>query len=237
VSESHRDGLFSSPRPVTCYLGYFLLVGAIVTAALGTTAESPAQSPKEQADADKAPRRVMLSFIPFIDPSVDTVRGKWEVIGKSLRCDDQHFAPRVQIRYEPPAEYDFIIQFSQPKLRHAVTAMMPNRHGGSFLWKVGVRDGNDYQILANPAKDWYWKSPGLIKPNTLHTTVVQVRRDSIRCLLDGKELLRRQTNFKDLTSDGWHKMPNPRYLGVGCDDPTVFHKIGVIEISGPGKVR
>jgi len=210
-------------------------VGAVAAAFVGTTAQSQEPAPKAPADAGKPQRKRMLNLLARIEPVRDVVRGKWLVTGKVLRCDDQHFVPRVQIRYEPPLEYDFIIQFSQPKLRHPIAAMMPNRHGGSFIWQVGIRDGSDHRIQANPGQEWYGKSPGLIKPNTLHTTVVQVRRNSIRCLLDGRELLNRQTNFKDLTIDGWNKMPDPRRLGVGCDDPTVFHKVLLVEISGPGK--
>ena len=79
--------------------------------------------------------------------------------------------------------------------------MMPNRRGESFVWQVGLHNGSDFRIQANPGQEWYGRAPGLLKPNTLHTTVVRVRRGYARCLLDGKELLRRDTNFKDLTID------------------------------------
>jgi hypothetical protein len=237
MNESHQNPLAAPPRPAT-WLGRALLVGAVVTAALGTTAPTQAQAQKGPAGAEKAPYQRALEFIPYIDLDRDKVHGKWEKNGKLLQCNDQHFVPRVQIRYEPPREYDFIIEFSQTNLRHAVAAIMPNPHGGgSFVWKVGVRNGSDYCLLANPQQNWYWKAPGLIRAHTKHTTVVQVRRDSIRCLLDGRELLRRQTDFKDLTCDGWHKIPHPEYLGVGCDDPTVFYKVRLVEITGRGKAR
>jgi hypothetical protein len=221
---------------LTC-LGYFMVVGAITASLIGTAARSEAQSQKTQTEGDKAPQKPMINLMRLTDPLTDIVRGKWSKNGNLLRCDDQHFVPRIQIRYEPPEEYDFIVQFSQKKLRHPVAAMMPNRHGGSFVWQVGLRDGNDFRIQADPAKDWSGKAPGLVKVNTLHTTIVEVRRNSIRCIMDGKVLLKRQTNFKELTIDVWNKMPDPSLLGVGCDDPTVFHNIRLVEVSGPGKQR
>jgi hypothetical protein len=176
--------------------------------------------------------KTTVDLIPLIDPRQDTVKGKWIVVNNVLHCNDQNGKPLLQIPYEPPEEYDYTIVYSQPAIRWGVSAVMPNPRGGSFFTEVGGRL-RIFSLSTKPTRRG--RLPQEVMPNSAYTMVVQVRRDHVRCLLDGKELIRHPTDFKDLTSDPWRKMPNTRLLGVGCDDPTVFHYLRVVEISGPGK--
>ncbi len=183
----------------------------------------------------RIPGTNMCDLIGLIDPSKDAIGNRrWEIINNELHCKDQGGVPRVQIPYQPPQEYDFIVAFSQPGLRNGISLIMPNPNGGSFFWHIGSGNGSLYGFAAKPA-NIDGQSPGLIKTNAMYTTTVQVRRNSVRALLDGKQLMNFQTDFRNLTSDGWRGIPDPRLLAVACDDPTVFHFVRIVEINGAGK--
>ncbi len=179
-----RESSPSTGTPARAPLRPFVWVAVLLTIGIGAHAAVRAQDQKTPPGEKKAFRKRAYQLLSVIDPKRDAVHGKWEKTEKALHCKTTHFGPRVQVPYEPPEEYDFHIKFSQPKLRHDVAAIMPNPHGGSFLWKVGVRNGSHFELMTSPAK--LSKSPGLLRPNTIHTTVVQVRRGSVRCFLDGE---------------------------------------------------
>lgn len=188
---------------------------------------------------EKIPGTNQIDLIGLIDPPRDGGGRRWEIINNELHCKDIGAVPRVEIPYQPPAEYDFIVAFSQPNLRNGISLIMPKPQGGaSYFWHIGSGDfgtpGCRYGFGAQP-NGVEAKLAGLIKPNTMYTTVVQVRRDRLRATLDGKELMNFQTDFAKLETDNWRTMRDPTVLGVACDDPTVFHQIRVVEITGAGK--
>jgi hypothetical protein len=74
----------------------------------------------------------------------------------------------------------------------------------------------------------------LIVAGTTHTTVVQVRRDGIKGYLDGVLIQEYKTDFNDLLVDGWRETKDKSVLAVGCDDPTVFKSIQIVEYTGSG---
>jgi hypothetical protein len=230
-----------------CCGGYVLFMGGI--AAMGTSSKGTFTSvgpavgrtleakmiPQPPAPPD-VPGKTTVDLIPLVRPAQDAVDNrKWKVSGNVLLCDDDSFVPRLALPYQPPEEYDFVVTFSQPELRNGISLIMPNpkKPGESFFWAVGADEGAEYWLSYDPERKGH--ALGLVKVNKAYTTVVQVRRDGLRCFLNGKELVHHRTNYSDLTCDGWRKIPDTRLLAVACDDPTVFHYVRVIEISGPGK--
>jgi hypothetical protein len=199
--------------------------------ALGTVVpNAPPQPPPPEGQ----PGKTMVDLIPLIDPRKDTVHGHWLVHENVLHCNDAHFVPRIQIPYEPPEEYDFIVTFSQPGLRNGVSLVMPKPDGsGWFFWHIGgIPHSIGFETTGKKRKAD--RITELTKAKQIHTTIVEVRRDGVRALLDGKELSKND-GFADLVGDGWRGLRDPKLLGVTCDDPTVFHYVRVVEITGGGK--
>jgi hypothetical protein len=118
-------------------------------------------------------------------------------------------------------------------LRNGISLIMPNPNGGSFFWFLGNENGAGYGFSTSPDKEG--RRPGVIKAKAVHTTVVQVRKGSVRALVDGNELMRMETDFRDLDCDNWRRFPNTEFVAVACDDPTVFYHVDIVEVSGTGK--
>jgi hypothetical protein len=161
------------------------------------------------------------------------VRGDWLVVGNALHANSYGGVLRMQIPYQPPEEYDFVVTFSQPRLRNGISLIMPNPNGGSFFWAFGYQDGQKFSFHGTNMKEA--SLPKAITANKAYTTVVQVRRDGVKALLDGKVIAEQKTDFRDLNVDHYREIPDTRLLAVACDDPTVFHYVRLVEITGTGK--
>src|SRR5262249_31707003 len=172
---------------------------------------------------------------PLADTRRDAVEGTWAVSHNALHTRGG-LVPRLQFPYEPPAEYDFVVTFSQPAPGNGVFLIMPNPKGGdSFYWVIGKQMGARFELSTKPPIGG--QKPGLIKRDTPCTTVVEVRRTGVRALLNGVELVDYKTDFADLKTDVFQRLNNAERLGVGCDDATVFHYVQVVEITGRGEKK
>ncbi len=174
-----------------------------------------------------------VDLVALVDPGKDALLGRWLVHKNALHCNDMHGVPRIRIPYQPPGEYDLVVTFSQPALRNGISLVMPNPAGGAFFWAVGHSGGRGGGFHGKAGKEITLPTP--LVPNRAYTTTVQVRRDGVKALLDGKVIAEYRGDFHDLGSDGYRDLKDPSLLGVACDDPTVFHYVRVIEVTGTGK--
>lgn len=183
------------------------------------------------------PGKTTVDLIPLVDLGLDRVQAPhtaWRNSDNALYSIYTGGFPRVALPYRPPLEYDFIVTFAQPERCRGVYLILPNPNGGSFAWYVSEGDGWRCGFSADPAGQTGQLAQQL-KSNVACTTVVQVRRDGVKALVDGKVMGEHKTNFRDLFIDDRRKLPDETLLGLSCDEPTVFHYVRVVEITGQGK--
>ena len=200
------------------------------------------QAQKRSDEAVTAGRQGMakaIDLLPLIDPPLDTVNGKWESQNGVLVSDAARCA-RIEAPYEPPLEYDFRIEFTRTK-GNECNVQYVAANNASFIWvmaawgnsvfgfeMVGGKQCNDNRTTVRAKK--------CLETNHRYTSLVQVRKGSVRAYVDGKLMSEWKTDFKDMSLDSYWKMRNSNVLAVGSwETPTIFHSAVVIELSGAGK--
>jgi hypothetical protein len=176
-----------------------------------------------------------VDLLAFLDLNRDVVEGKtkWDFVGQTLHCTEGNFVPRIQPRYRPPEEYDYVVTFSQPRFRNGVALIAPKPGvGGLFGWSVAHSTENTHFLT--PTFGLRSKTLFDFQPNKKYTSTLQVRRDKLVGLVNGTPLGEAQPTDKRLGLTVWHKMKDDNHLALSCDDPTVFESLYVIEVTGKG---
>jgi hypothetical protein len=153
-----------------------------------------------------------------------------------LQCIEGHYVPKVTLPYEPPAEYDVLFVFSQPKLRNGVGVVVPNPQAHtSFIFGVAAGTGDlvGFSVDAEPLAG---KIPNLIRPNVKYSVVVQVREQGVQAFVNRRLVAALKTDYSNLRAGSLHRIGQPERLAIYCDDPTVFYSVQVKEVSGQGKL-
>ncbi len=188
---------------------------------------------KKDKDDDK-PR--VINMLRLVDLDRDaSPRSKWAMQNNVLQCTEMHFVPKVIFPYQPPEEYDVKFVFTQPRLRHGVGVIMPNRNGGSFAFAVSDGGGNGWYMTVD-GKQFQKRIPNLIQANAKYAVVVKVRKAGIQVYLNGRQLVAQPADFSRLTVDSWHRISQAGNLALFADDPTVFYQVEVNEVSGQGTI-
>ena len=234
------------------WVGVVAVAGALLvgSARVGVGQESKdAESPRSKLfdgldETDPPPRqpspaRRVVDLLKLIEPSKDAVSGTWALNGRrELTCGGEPHA-RLEIPYKPPAEYDFVIEFTRVKGDADTVQIMSSRHGSNFAYLLGSARGtrallSRVRAQRNPT---VVPTKGLLSNGRRYRSVVSVRDDRVVTALDGRELITYRTDSRDLFPSNAFPLRTRGLLGVGSfRTATVFHRIELVEVSGRGEV-
>lgn len=188
----------------------------------------PAIASAKPAGAVQGAKAGVINLIPLFDLR-SPVAGNWQIQNGALVCDQTRNA-RIQSSYRPPAEYDFLIEFTRLKTSASFVQLI-SRGDTAFEWTIGgeTRFSNVNGHARNGTQK---KSPeSLADLASRHTSLVQVRNSGIKVLIDGKEVIDYTAGYETLSRNGAWKMQDDRFLGLGSwGDPIAFHRVEVIEV-------
>jgi hypothetical protein len=177
-------------------------------------------------------------LLPLIDPKQDTVKGEWTVEKGELRAEQGESHDVLEIPYRAPEEYDLRVEFTRHS-GNSDLALALTKGGHSFKWCAALSDRYyGFELVGGKAvreQPSRADLPGTLKNGRRHIALVQVRRGSLKAFLDDKLVNELATDGSDLSMYEWTQLRDDRSLGLTTFRSTfVFHKIEVVEVSGPG---
>jgi hypothetical protein len=182
-----------------------------------------------------------INLLKLIDPAKDGVGGRWSFSGDALKVMPDQWT-RLEIPYEPPAEYDFKIVFTRNDGNGDAMQIL-SREGRQFTWCLGCKantqmgfgmvNGAWVHIETNPTLRTV---PSVLTNGKTYTSLVQVRNGMLKAFLDGKLIVEYPTTYGELSQHSNMPLRSMRTLGVAAWLSTMtFHQIELVEIGGKGK--
>ncbi len=180
-----------------------------------------------------------VNLLALVDVKRDAVKGDWEMTpgGLVLKADDKVKSAKVlEFGYTPPEEYDFMMEFTITggSLNDNVNQYIAAQ-GRSLTWKLNTGKGYDYQfekLSGNQSATGEASYSGQrLVPGRRYRSVVEVRKNSLRALLDDQEIVRWSGDFRRFSMEEINKLRDGRHLGIGSFARTViFHQVEVREV-------
>lgn len=175
-----------------------------------------------------------VNLLKLILPATDAVSGQWE-LKDGLLVSNNAGAAKLAIPYEPPEEYDFKVVFTRLEGSAEIIQAL-TKAGKPFAWQMAL-SGTQFRLfnMGNAKNTSVTREP--LQNGRTYTSLVQVRKDGVKVLLDGKVIVDVKTDFSDVAPAPVWRLPSDNVLGVGShQSATRFHQIEVIEVKGKGRL-
>ena len=224
-----------------------VVIGVLVAIFMLSGGTKPANETTEAAQSDAGAKSVEatarpVNLIDIVDVKRDAMRGQWEKTPEGLLLRQSPGPQVLFFNHETPEEYDFEIEFTLRGGILEASQIIPLPGGDSVLWKMGYGMGDPTSFGFGPKVDGVaMDAPGRteakvmrprLQPGKRHRSLVEVRKGSLRALIDGAEVLKWSGDQKRLGIDKDYASKNGRQLGIGgYDGQIVFHQA---EVRVPG---
>lgn len=175
------------------------------------------------------------SLLPEIQPGRDRVAGEWTKSDDALSVKAAQGA-RLMLPVAPQGEYDVRATFTRKTGQHSVGLVLVVG-GRQTVFEVdawgshlaGFQNVGGKTIRENPTR----RDNVALENNRKYTITVEVRKDQIRGLLDGKEISKLATDGQNVSMHDLWALPDTKRLGlVAWESDTVFHAVEMWMLNG-----
>ncbi|MCB1278843.1 lectin-like protein, partial [Prosthecobacter sp.] len=159
-----------------------------------------------------------------VDVQRDTVSGKWEMTPDGLILKRERGVKVLEFNHSPPEEYDFEIEFTISE--GSDVSQVLSVAGHSLRWKMAQGSPPTNFCSFGPMLDGLSpvdpkRTEAVLKRERLKTgqryrSTVEVRRGSLRALIDGEEVLQWSGNLERLGDEKSTSVKNGKHLGLAC---------------------
>ncbi len=176
-----------------------------------------------------------VELLTLIDPAKDAAQGQWTRGADGVSCTNSPYAC-LHVPYTPPEEYDLTASFTRTEDTGSIALLLAAQKR-AFEFVLDVKAEARFELVGgNVAKDNPTVVPVAVSNGRRYTLTVEVRRDHVRALLDGKALCEYKTDLKDLTRYSVWKLGDTTLCGIGANGAKVtFHTLEMVEVTGKGK--
>ncbi len=165
----------------------------------------------------------------------DSIKGKWK-LADGVLSSDASARTTLQISYTPPGEYDCRVVFERVSGNDSMFLFLVSPGakqqfyfsiGGYNNSRAGFGDMGRKKIDTSPASTSF-----SLQNNTRYQLLIQIRRDSVAALMDGRPIVQHKTDYADFAMPGDFSLKSKNVLGVGSIKSVYnFHEI---QLAPPG---
>jgi hypothetical protein len=178
-----------------------------------------------------------VNLLALVDTGRDGCAGTWAPAGGGVACEAGPYAT-LQLPFALPEEYDLAVSFTRVEGSGPV-ALLLTAGGRAFGFSVDTRGEARFErVNGKVSQDNPTVVPVAVSNGRAYTVTVQVRKEVVRALLDGKVLVEHkpEAGYRELSRYPSWKVADTALPGVGAHLPKVpCHRIEVVELTGKGK--